>query len=116
MPTALRTYQRLRYERVAEAQRKGGAVRDMWHRADWAKVRADPALIRLPREDWLLRHDCEKHIRRLWARASDPACALRHEWLAAGADSDEFAMLAREAELPPTPAETPAEEYERRLE
>lgn len=117
IPTALRTYQRLRYERVKEAQKKGAQVRDMWHKADWSKVRANPELIRLPREDWLLRHDCEKFIRRMWSRGSDEGCELKREWLAAGPESDEFEMLEREAQImPPTPVETPSEEFERRLE
>jgi 2-polyprenyl-6-methoxyphenol hydroxylase-like FAD-dependent oxidoreductase len=111
VPTALRTYQRLRSERVKEAQKKGEKVRDMWHKADWSKVRENPASIRLPREDWLLKHDCERFVRRMWARASDEGIELKREWLACGPESDEIFT-----ELPPTPMATPLEEFERRLQ
>ena len=33
----------------------------MWHKADWDKVAKDPKSIQLPREDWILKHDAEKH-------------------------------------------------------
>ena len=115
VPTALRTYQRLRYERVKEAQKKGEEVRDKWHKADWTKVRQNPAMIKLPREDWLLKHDCERFVRRLWSRASVEGATLERRSLACGPESDEFECLEREERqrqrqrkaaahaLPPTP-------------
>ena len=33
----------------------------MWHRADWQKVKEKPESIQLPREDWIFKHDAEKH-------------------------------------------------------
>lgn len=116
VPTALRTYQRLRYERVKSAQKKGEEVRDMWHKADWSKVRQNPDLIKLPRPDWLLNHDCERFIRRLWPKAMRELThgeAIEHKLLAAGPESYEFEQAT---EMPPTPATTPKEEVERRLE
>lgn len=50
-----------RYERVRAVQKTGESTRDMWHHADWDKVKDDPSSIRLPREDWILKFDAEKH-------------------------------------------------------
>ena len=113
VPTALRTYERLRYERVKEAQKGGAKVRDMWHKVDWTKVRQNPELIKLPRADWLMLHDCERSVRRLWRHASVEGTPLKREWLAAGPESDE--TLYR-PEFPPTPVLTPKEELDRRLQ
>lgn len=33
----------------------------MWHKADWDKVKDDPESIAMPREDWIMMHDAEKH-------------------------------------------------------
>ena len=33
----------------------------MWHKADWDKVKEDPELIAMPREDWIMFHDAEAH-------------------------------------------------------
>ncbi|KAF8248753.1 FAD/NAD(P)-binding domain-containing protein [Wilcoxina mikolae CBS 423.85] len=109
VPTALKTYQRLRYERVKSAQKIGDRVRDMWHKADWSKVRQNPDSIKLPREDWLMRHDCEGFVHRMWSRASVESAKLNREWLACGPESDEFSQH----EMPATP---PAEEIEKRLQ
>ena len=104
IPTALRAYERLRYERVKSAQKLGKQVRDMWHKADWNKVRQNPGSIKLPREDWLLKHDSEKFIRRMWRRvlaefAGGPRIPLVS--LAANRESDEF-----DVEMPQEPAAT----------
>ncbi|KAF8535418.1 hypothetical protein BDD12DRAFT_912790 [Trichophaea hybrida] len=109
VPTALKTYQRLRYERVKSAQKIGDQVRDMWHKADWSKVRKNPDSIKLPREDWLMRHDCERFVHRMWSRASVESTKLNREWLACGPESDEFLQHG----MPATP---PAEEIEKRLQ
>lgn len=42
-------------------QKTGETTRDMWHKADWDKVKENPKSIHLPREDWILGHDAEKH-------------------------------------------------------
>jgi len=83
-------------------------VRDMWHKADWSKVRQNPDSIKLPREDWLMRHDCERFIYRMWSRASLEGIKLNREWLACGPESDEF--------LQERPATPPAEDIERILQ
>lgn len=110
VPTALRAYQRLRYERVKAAQKTGEALRDKWHKADWTKVRQNPESIRMPREDWLLKHDSERFARRMWDRVVAELAGgeeVPRRSLAAGRDSDEF-----DVELPPTPLATPEKEIE----
>jgi hypothetical protein len=106
-------YQQLRSTRVEAAQKKGEQVRDMWHKADWTKVRQNPESIKLPREDWLLRHDCERYVRRTWEAALEAfngGKPLPREKLAAGPESDELAVV-----FPPSPVLTPKEESEKRL-
>lgn len=60
-------WERLRYNRVKNAQLKGEVVREMWHSVDWSKVRGNPDLVKLPREPWLLSHDAEAHTVQTWA-------------------------------------------------
>lgn len=38
----------------------------MWHKADWDKVKEDPKSIQLPREDWIMKHDAEKHAQEVF--------------------------------------------------
>ena len=59
--TALRAYEKIRYDRVLKAQKTGVATRDKWHKADFDRVLANPNLVKLPREEWLLAHDAETH-------------------------------------------------------
>ena len=59
--TALRAYEKIRYDRVLKAQKTGVATRDKWHKADFDRVLANPDLVKLPREEWLLTHDAELH-------------------------------------------------------
>lgn len=92
------------------AQATGEELRDKWHKADWTKVRQNPASIRLPREDWLLKHDSERFVRRLWRRVVAELAGgeeIPRTSLAAGRDSDEF-----DVQLPPTPLATPQEEID----
>jgi hypothetical protein len=42
-------------------QKTGETTRDMWHKADWDKVKEDPKSVQFPREDWIFNHDAEKH-------------------------------------------------------
>ena len=42
-------------------QKTGETTRDMWHKADWEKVKKDPKSVQFPREDWIFNHDAEKH-------------------------------------------------------
>ncbi|KAH8896690.1 FAD/NAD(P)-binding domain-containing protein [Thozetella sp. PMI_491] len=61
IPTALRTHEKIRYDRVRAVQKTGESTRDMWHKTDWSKVKDDPKSIGFPREDWIHEFDVEKH-------------------------------------------------------
>lgn len=41
----------------------------MWHKADWDKVKDDPESVAMPREDWIMMHDAEKHAEEVVADA-----------------------------------------------
>ena len=58
-----------RYERVRAVQKTGETTRDMWHQADWDKVKDDPSSIQLPREDWIMKFDAEKHAEEVFEAA-----------------------------------------------
>lgn len=58
---ALRAYEEIRYERVKKAQQAGVSTRDMWHKADFDAIWADPDSVKLKREPWLLDFDEEAH-------------------------------------------------------
>ncbi|KAK8217242.1 hypothetical protein M8818_001495 [Zalaria obscura] len=60
IPAALRSFQDIRYDRVKAVQKTGETTRDMWHKADWDKVKTNPEAIQMPREDWIHGYDAEK--------------------------------------------------------
>ncbi|THW56223.1 putative MAK1-like monooxygenase [Aureobasidium pullulans] len=62
IPAALRAFQDIRYERVKAVQKTGETTRDMWHKADWDRVKEDPKSVQMPREDWIHGHDAETHV------------------------------------------------------
>ncbi|KAH8149816.1 uncharacterized protein LAJ45_05968 [Morchella importuna] len=110
IPRALRAYERLRYERVKSAQKTGEDLRDKWHKCDYKTVHLNPESIRMPREDWLIKHDSERFVRRMWGSVAAELTGgpvIPRKSLAAGRESDEkFDNI----ELPPTPISTPKEE------
>jgi 2-polyprenyl-6-methoxyphenol hydroxylase-like FAD-dependent oxidoreductase len=61
VPEAVRAYERIRYPRVLATQKLGVTNRDAWHKADFDYVRKNPESVKLPRLDWVLNFDCEKH-------------------------------------------------------
>lgn len=61
IPQAVRAYEKIRYDRVREAQAQGVRTRERWHKADWDEVRKDPTRLHLVREAWLLDFDAEEH-------------------------------------------------------
>jgi len=61
IPAAVRAFQDIRYDRVRKVQKTGETTRDLWHKADWDKVKENPESIQMPREDWILGHDSEVH-------------------------------------------------------
>lgn len=46
---------------MREVQKTGEATRDRWHKTDWAKVAKDPTSVGFHREDWIHKHDAERH-------------------------------------------------------
>ena len=71
---ALRTYEKIRYQRVTCAQDTGVSTREQWHKADWDKIRANPQSLHLKRESWLLDFDAETHAYDIY---DDVAAELR---------------------------------------
>ncbi|KAF2186194.1 FAD/NAD(P)-binding domain-containing protein [Zopfia rhizophila CBS 207.26] len=61
IPTALRVFQRLRYERTSLTQRMGWETRHRWHQTDWDAVAANPEFLKLPQPEWLNGHDAEQY-------------------------------------------------------
>jgi hypothetical protein len=60
-PTRFAYTDMFRYERVKAVQKTGETTRDMWHKADWDKVKQNPESVQFPREDWIHMHDAENH-------------------------------------------------------
>lgn len=65
--TALRAYERIRYERVRKTQKTGETTRDTWHKADFERVLANPESVKLKREAWILDHDAEEQAYNVYA-------------------------------------------------
>jgi 2-polyprenyl-6-methoxyphenol hydroxylase-like FAD-dependent oxidoreductase len=61
IPEALRAFERIRYDRVLKAQKTGETTREMWHKADFNKLKEHPEAVKLPRPEWLLNFDSEQH-------------------------------------------------------
>ncbi|THH05035.1 hypothetical protein EW145_g5093 [Phellinidium pouzarii] len=58
IPLAVRAWEKIRYQRVRRAQVLGETNRDMWHKA---KPSDKGNSVELPRPEWLLGFDAEKH-------------------------------------------------------
>jgi hypothetical protein len=58
VPLAVRSWEKIRYQRVRRAQLMGESTRDMWHKA---KPSDKGAAVELPRPEWLLGFDAEKY-------------------------------------------------------
>jgi len=67
VPNALHVYEKIRYERVHAVQQTGITNRDNWHKADFAKVKANPESIKLPRQEWVLNFDAQEHAYKVFA-------------------------------------------------
>ncbi|KAG9228915.1 putative MAK1-like monooxygenase [Amylocarpus encephaloides] len=68
VPAGVRAYQDIRYDRVKKVQKLGEATRDMWHKTDFEKVKKDPKSIELPREDWVMKFDAERHAEEVFEK------------------------------------------------
>jgi len=71
IPLAVRTYERMRYDRVRKVQKTGETTRDRWHKADWDAVKKDPSKVQIPREDWILKFDVEKFTEENYERVAE---------------------------------------------
>jgi hypothetical protein len=71
VPLGVRVYERIRYDRVRRVQKTGESTRDMWHKADWDKIKKDPSTIKLPREDWILKFDCATFAEENFGRVAE---------------------------------------------
>ncbi|KAI1813231.1 hypothetical protein GGS20DRAFT_599419 [Poronia punctata] len=58
---SVRAREKIRYDRVRETQKTGESTRDRWHKTDWERVRENPEIVRLPREDWIFDFDAERN-------------------------------------------------------
>jgi len=72
VPTAVRAFEQIRYQRVRRAQVTGETNRNKWHKTSAEQSKANPDSVKLSREEWLLGHDCAAHARAVYAEvASD---------------------------------------------
>jgi hypothetical protein len=63
----MRTYERIRYDRVARIQQLGVRNREAWHKADYSnpdEITAEK--MKLPMPKWMLAHDAEKAAHEKW--------------------------------------------------
>ena len=63
----IRAYEKIRYPRVLATQRTGITNRDNWHKADFDQVKKNPEVVKLPRHEWVLNHDCAQHAYDVYA-------------------------------------------------
>jgi 2-polyprenyl-6-methoxyphenol hydroxylase-like FAD-dependent oxidoreductase len=61
VPDAVRTHEKIRYERVKAVQKTGESTRELWHKTDWEDVKKNPEKIQFPRQEWILGFDAESH-------------------------------------------------------
>jgi 2-polyprenyl-6-methoxyphenol hydroxylase-like FAD-dependent oxidoreductase len=62
IPQGVKAHEKIRYERVHQAQATGVKTREKWHKANWDEIRETPEAIHLTREEWLLNFDAEKDV------------------------------------------------------
>ncbi|PNP74970.1 hypothetical protein FNYG_11694 [Fusarium nygamai] len=66
LPTALKAFQKLRFDRTTATQRMGWETRHKWHQTDWKAVRENPEYLKLPQPDWLYGADAEAYSHKNW--------------------------------------------------
>jgi 2-polyprenyl-6-methoxyphenol hydroxylase-like FAD-dependent oxidoreductase len=80
IPLAVKSYEKIRYGRVHEAQATGIKTRERWHKANWDTIMDNPESIHLAREAWLLNfdaeEDCYKRYQEVAAALSEPRSKL----------------------------------------
>ncbi|TFK48066.1 monooxygenase [Heliocybe sulcata] len=68
VPLAVKTWEKIRYQRVRKAQLTGESNRDMWHKAK-SDVKGEE--VSMPHPEWLLGFDAEKHAYEVYADAAE---------------------------------------------
>jgi 2-polyprenyl-6-methoxyphenol hydroxylase-like FAD-dependent oxidoreductase len=76
VPLAVRVHEKIRYERVHQAQATGVKTREKWHKANWDEISKTPEAVHLTREAWLLNFDAEKDV---YERYDEVAASLNGE-------------------------------------
>lgn len=54
VPTAVRAWEKIRYQRVRRAQITGETNRNKWHKTSAEESKKNPDSVKLSREEWLL--------------------------------------------------------------
>lgn len=76
---AVRTYEKIRYERVHKAQATGVSTRERWHKANWDDIRKNPESLHLVREEWLLKFNAEEHAYEVYHEVAEKLRAEREK-------------------------------------
>jgi len=71
VPTAVRAFEKIRYQRVRRAQVTGETNRNKWHKTSAEDSKKNPESVKLSREEWLLGHDCASHARNVYAEVAN---------------------------------------------
>jgi hypothetical protein len=71
VPLALRAFEKMRYERVRDAQVTGEVNRDRWHQADADAAKKDPDSVRWRDEEWIMNHDAEQWAQEHYAETAE---------------------------------------------
>lgn len=95
VPLAVRTYERIRYDRVRKVQKTGETTRDRWHKADWDAVKKDPSTVHIPREDWILKFDVEKFAEENYEKVAQEV--LQGRTLRDFDDKDHLSKMTKES-------------------
>ncbi|KAH0841504.1 putative MAK1-like monooxygenase [Fonsecaea pedrosoi] len=67
VPTALRAFEKLRFERTSLTQRMGWELRHRWHQTDWDAVAKDPEYLKFRQPAWLVGVDAEDYAHQNYA-------------------------------------------------
>ncbi|KAF5701561.1 FAD NAD(P)-binding domain-containing protein [Fusarium mundagurra] len=59
--TALKVFEKLRFERTTATQRMGWETRHKWHQSDWDAIAKNPEYLKLPQPEWLYGADSEAY-------------------------------------------------------
>lgn len=60
--TALKTVEKLRYQRTSLIQEGGNAIYSQMRDPDWAAIEKDPSIMKFPRPDWIFGYDVHRDV------------------------------------------------------